>query len=198
MSHEEIEVKFIVDDLPATRQRVLDMGAQLKTPRTYEDNVLFDTPEHRLQKQALLLRLRRDQRHILTCKEPPLTADADYKVLNEYEVEVSDPDQMHTILEKLGFLPTMRYEKYRETFRYRDAEILLDETPVGTFVEIEASRTAIGDIATRLGLDFKTRLTSGYQDIFRAVCATYNLHLTDMTFDNFQTRPIDLRVCNLT
>ena len=51
MRYEEIEVKFIVDDLPAMRQRVLAMGAQLKTPRLYEENIRFDTPEQRLARQ---------------------------------------------------------------------------------------------------------------------------------------------------
>lgn len=198
MSHEEIEVKFIVEDLPATRQRVLAIGARLKTPRTYENNLLFDTPDQRLHQQNRLLRLRSDQRHLLTCKEPPVSKDIDYKVLNEYEVEVSDPARMHTILQRLGFICVMRYEKYRETFSYQDAEILLDETPVGAFMEIEGTRTVIRDIATRLGLDFGTRLTSGYQDIFAAVCAAYELQLTDMTFDNFQTLRIDVRTCHLT
>ena len=33
MPYEEIEVKFLIDDLPTMRQRVLAMGATLKTPR---------------------------------------------------------------------------------------------------------------------------------------------------------------------
>ena len=198
MNHEEIEVKFIIDDLPAMRRRVLAMGAHLTTPRTYEDNLCFDTPEQRLQQQERLLRLRRDRRSILTYKEPAPAADPDYKVRHEYEVEVGDFTQMRTILEKLGLMPTMRYEKYRETFLYQDAEILLDETPVGTFMEIEASRAAIRDIATRLELDFETRLTASYGNIFAAVRATYNLHMTDLTFENFRALNIDLHICNLT
>ena len=61
MNHEEIEVKFIIDDLQAMRQRIIALGATLKTPRTYEDNRLFDTPDQRLTQQQCLLRLRRDQ-----------------------------------------------------------------------------------------------------------------------------------------
>ena len=40
MNHEEIEVKFIIDDLQAMRQHIVTLGATLKTPRTYEDNIL--------------------------------------------------------------------------------------------------------------------------------------------------------------
>ena len=198
MSHEEIEVKFLIDDLPAMRQRICALGAQLKTPRTYEDNMLFDTPDGRLRRQQCLLRLRHDQRALLTLKERPVTEDPDYKVLQEYEVNVSDFAQMRTILEKLGFTPTMRYDKYRETFVYQDADILLDDTPVGAFLEIEGPRTTIRDIASKLALDFNTRLTAGYGDIFAAVCTTYGLQLTDMTFDSLRTLHIDVRTCHLT
>jgi adenylate cyclase class 2 len=134
----------------------------------------------------------------LTYKEPPPTDEAEFKVRQEYEVEVSDMAQMRAMLEKLGFFPCMRYEKYRETFTYQEAEILLDEVPVGAFVEIEATREAIRSLAARLGLDFGARLTASYGDIFDAVRAAYQLQITDMTFDNFRTLDIDLYACHLT
>jgi adenylate cyclase class 2 len=198
MSHEEIEVKFIIDDLQALRQRIIALGARLKTPRTYEDNILFDTADQRLAQQQCLLRLRRDRRNVLTYKEPSPTAEQDFKVRREYEVEVSDFAQTRAMFEKLGFVPTLRYEKYRETFTYQEAEILLDEMPFGPFLEIEGPRETIRTIATRLGLDFESRLTASYGEIFDAIRATYKLSMTDMTFDNFRTLHIDLHACHLT
>jgi adenylate cyclase class 2 len=198
MSHEEIEVKFIIEDLQALYQRVMALGARRKTPRTYEVNICFDTPDQRLANQLCLLRLRHDRRNVLTYKEPAASAEPDFKVRQEYEVEVSDFGQTHTLLEKLGFVPILRYEKYRETFSYEDAEILLDEMPFGTFMEIEGGREAIRTIAARLGLDFESRLTASYGEIFAAIRAAYNLSITDMTFDNFRTLHIDLHACHLT
>jgi adenylate cyclase class 2 len=198
MSHEEIEVKFIIEDLQALYQRVMALGARRKTPRTYEVNICFDTPDQRLANQLCLLRLRRDQRNVLTYKEPAVSAERDFKVRQEYEVEVSDFAQTQVLLEKLGFVPTLHYEKYRETFSYQDAEILLDEMPFGTFIEIEGSRDAIRIIAARLELDFESRLTASYGEIFAAIRATYNLSTTAMTFDNFRTLHIDLHACRLT
>lgn len=198
MSHEEIEVKFIIDDLAAMRQRILAIGAAQKAPRTYEDNVMFDTPDRQLRQQGCLLRLRRDRHNIVTYKEPSLTGHRDFKVLHEYEVSVSDFAQMHTILEKVGLQPALRYEKYRETFTCKNAELLLDETPFGTFLEIEGPQETIRDLAAQLGIDFKTRLTAGYGEIFEAICTTYHLPMTDMTFDNFNLLNIDLHTCNLT
>jgi adenylate cyclase class 2 len=197
MRHEEIEVKFLLADLAAMRQRLMALGARLKTPRTYEDNWLFDTPDEQLTRQGRLLRLRRDRRNLITYKEPPTHQDPDFKVLQEYEIEVSDFAQARTILEKLGFAPVLRYEKYRETFIYQGAEIVLDEVPDGIFREIEAPRAVIRSSATALGLDFAARLVSGYGTIFDAVRRTYNLAVTDMTFEALRSLAIDLRACDL-
>lgn len=197
MRHEEIEVKFLLEDLPAIRQRLVALGATLTTPRTYEENLLFDTPDGQLTHQGRVLRLRRDQRTIMTYKEPPAHQDPDFKVQHEYEVEVGDFTQARAILEKLGFAAALRYEKYRETFTYQGAEIVFDEVPFGTFMEIEAPRDVIRSIATALGLDFAARLVASYADIFDAVRATYNLAVTDMTFEAFQSLAIDIRACQL-
>jgi adenylate cyclase class 2 len=198
MSHEEIEVKFIIDDVQAMRQRIIALGARRLSPRIHEDNLSFDAPDQRLRRQGCLLRLRRDRRAVLTYKEPVADDDPAFKVRREFEVEVGDFDLTAAILHKLGWAPVFRYEKYRETFGYQGAEILLDETPCGAFVEIEASRDAIRTIATQLDLDFEKRLTASYGEIFEAVCAAYGLHCRDMTFDNFQALAIDLRACHLT
>ncbi len=180
MRHEEIEVKFLVEDLPAMRQRLVALGATLTTPRTYEENLLFDTPDAQLRRQGRLLRLRRDRRNRITYKEPPTHHHVDFKIMQEYEVEVSDFAQAHAILTKLGFALSLRFEKYRETFTYQGAEIVLDEAPFGT-----------------LGLDFDARLVSSYVDIFDTVCTTYKLPATDITFAAFRSLAIDLRACQL-
>ena len=197
MSYEEIEVKFIVNDVATMRQRIVELDAYLHHPRIYEDNWCFDTPDQRLQQKDRLLRLRRDDRVLLTYKEPSPIADTAFKVRQEYEIEVSDFEQARALVEKLGFAPSLRYEKYRETFRYDGAEILLDETPVGTFLELEGPREAIDAIAKRLGLDDASRITASYGDIFDAVRSAYNLTFSDMTFENFRGLSIDLRACQL-
>jgi adenylate cyclase class 2 len=197
MQHEEVEVKFPIKALPAMRQRLVALGATLSTPRTYEENLLFDTPDAQFRQQGRLLRLRRDRRNRITYKEPTTHNDLDFKIMQEYEVEVSDFAQAHAILAKLGFVQVLRFEKYRETFTYQDAEIVLDEVPFGTFMEIEAAQEDIRALVTALGLDFATRLISSYVDIFEAVCTTYSLPATDITFEVFRSRAIDLRTCQL-
>src|SRR4030095_257892 len=183
MRHEEIEVKFLIEDLVAMRQRLVALGATLTTPRTYERNLCVDPPDAQFRRQGRLLRLRRDRRNRITYKEPPTHHDVDFKIMQEYEVEVSDFDQAHAILTRLGFALALRFEKYRETFTYQGAEIVLDEVPFGTFMEIEGPQEDIRTIVTALGLAFDTRLVSSYVDIFDTVCTTYKLPITDITFE---------------
>src|SRR5262249_15724808 len=197
MRHEEIEVKFLIEDLTAMRQRLVALGATLTTPRTYEENLLFDTPEAQFRRQGRLLRLRRDRRKRITYKEPPTHHDVDFKIMQEYEVEVSDFDQAHAILTKIGFVLSMRFETYRETFTSQGAGIVLDEVPFGTFMEIEGPQEAIRATVTALGLAFDARLVSSYVDIFDTVCTTYKLPVTDITFEAFRSLAIDIRACQL-
>jgi hypothetical protein len=64
-------------------------------------------------------------------------------------------------------------------------------------MEIEASPEDIRALVTALDLDFATRLVSSYVDIFDAVCTTYRLPVTDITFAAFRSRDIDLHTCQL-
>jgi len=112
--------------------------------------VLYDSADNRLFAQRSALRLRRDgDRGLLTFKgpvEPALT-----KTREEIETSVADPDAAALLLERLGFTPWFRYQKYREEFRAPSVVAAVDETPAGVFVEIEGSEDAIVEFAARLG-----------------------------------------------
>ena len=69
----------------------------------------------------------------------------------EIEVVVADADAAQPVLEALGYRKVFRYQKYREAFRWRDAEIVVDETPIGTFLEIEGPVATIHAAADRPG-----------------------------------------------
>ena len=64
----EIEVKFLIGDFGELRDRLLQLGAEIKTPRTYERNVIFDNVWQGLASQGKLLRLRQDAGARMTYK----------------------------------------------------------------------------------------------------------------------------------
>ncbi len=183
----EVEVKFLIDDLPAMRERVLDAGAQIVRPRVYERNVRFDTPGNDLLQKLELLRLREDTAVTLTFKGPSekdLASEA--RVREEIEVLVNDFDRLFTILIRLGYEPKQVYEKYREAFQLNTLEIVLDELPYGVFIELEGDEQEIKRTAAKLGLDWQQRILANYLFLMGVLAKRFNLPFRDLTFDNFK------------
>jgi len=184
MNHEtlEKEVKFYINDLAALKNRLLALGAVQVQPRTRETNFRFDTPDFDLAKTGRALRLRQDQKCILTFKGPTSLEDG-VRVRPESEVEVSDIDDARAILNGLGYIQTVTYEKYRAAYRYNDLEITLDELPYGNFSEIEgADSAAIQAAACVLALNWDERIQASYLELFERLKMNLALSLKNLTF----------------
>src|SRR5437870_10779319 len=147
------------------------------TFKVHEENVIFDTPQGGLAKHGQLLRIRTEtpearrksktngskRRIVLTFKQPLAHPESEgtqsahrgfYKVRDEIEMEATDAGTLTKIFEGLGMRGWFRYEKYRKTFRMPASKawakgllIELDETPIGTFVELEGPAPAIDRVA---------------------------------------------------
>lgn len=168
--------------------------------RVHEENVIFDTPQGGLAKHRQLLRIRTETpegransrkskskpRVVLTFKRPvarPVGSDAEhpadgvYKVREEIEVEVADAATLRTIFEGLGMSGWFRYEKFRTTFQLpaskvwsRGLLIELDETPIGTFVELEGPAGAIDRAAAELGYSKRDYVLKNYLTLYVEEC----------------------------
>jgi adenylate cyclase class 2 len=90
------------------------------------------------------------------------------KSRREDEVTVSPGDALDAILRGLGLVPVFRYQKYREARRWRDAEIVIDETPIGTFLEIEGPVETIHAAAAALGRSPEDFVLESYPALFAA------------------------------
>lgn len=189
----EVEVKFLVSDLTAFRSRLLRAGGRPVKPRQYERNVRFDTPDGALLQQQQLLRLRQDAAVRLTFKGPHAAdAASEAKVREEIEVTVDDFERMAAIFQRLGLLPVQVYEKYRETFRLGDVEVVLDETPFGDFVELEAPEAAIRAAVGALDLDWDRRVLHNYLYLLELARREFDLPFSDLTFANFEPLAVDM------
>lgn len=196
MSYRETEVKLLVKDLQAIEKRLQESGAQLKKARVYERNLRFDSVDGSFVKQGLVLRLRQDNRIRLTYKSAGEVVGDGMISRFEAEVEVSDFDTMRVILERLGYVPAMVYEKYRTTYTLNGAEIVLDEMPYGNFVEIEGAADAIRTLIPQLGLEDKPRFTASYARLFDRVRRYLKLDMQDLTFENFQGIEVPIEAFN--
>ena len=183
----ETEVKLYVPDLASVAQRLQDVNASLKVPRVHETNVRYDDGAMSLSQRRKVLRLRRDNRIRLTYKDERGERNASGASSRyEAEVDVSDFDEMHAILEKLGYKPFMTYEKYRTTYELAGAEVTLDEMPFGNFVEIEGEEEAIAAALDQLQLQDARRIGEGYILLFENVKRNLGLHMQDLVFENFK------------
>ena len=164
----ETEVKFRVADLAALRANLIAHGAIITQQRHLERNTLFDDAGRSLQRRGMLLRLRDALDTILTLKAPapPQAQSTQHKARIEVETTVGDYDAAFAILTALGYAPSWRYEKYRESFRLDGATIALDHTPIGDFVEIEGAPDSIRPLAERLGFDWQDRNLQTYRELF--------------------------------
>jgi len=163
---DEIEVKVPAADLDAVRDRLRQARATLRSPRHDESNDLFDDPARKLSASGRTVRLRRAQgRAILTYKGTARFQDG-VKIREEREVEVSDAGEAEAILAGLGLERRFRYEKRREEWDFEGCVTALDETPIGTFVEIEGDPTSIRRLIGRLALDFTEAIPYSYAELY--------------------------------
>jgi adenylate cyclase class 2 len=184
--HLEIEVKFLVRDLDAVHQRLLEAGAESHKARVFEINYCYDTLWDSLMLQGKLLRLRQDTVARITYKGHPEEAvESEARVREELEIEVEDFNITAAILERVGFQRRQVYEKYRQTFRLGQVEVVLDEMPFGDFVELEGEERALRAAATRLGLDWQHRILANYLALMAQLKEHHDLSFDDLTFANF-------------
>lgn len=169
----ESEIKLRVPDGPGARARLAACGATLARARHFEDNLLFDDARGGLRASGRVLRLRRtrdetgDGVATLTFKGRG-RVEAGVKSREETESTVADADALQAILEGLGYQVRFRYQKYRETWRLGSAEVVIDETPVGCFFEIEARPEDIPAVAAALGYAPRDFVLESYAGLFFA------------------------------
>jgi len=187
----ETEVKFQLTDPETIRRRLRQAGA-VSAGKDFETNYRYDDGNNRLLAAQHLLRLRRDHRSRLTFKQPHPSEGRQFKIHDELEIEVSDFDTTHQILEALGFHRVQIYEKHRETFKMGPTEICLDQLPYGHFAEIEGTPDTIPTVADRLGLEWHRRILANYLQIFETIRQSLKLPFTDVTFAHFQTVQADV------
>ena len=211
----ETEIKLKIGDVRVFQAKLKQRGARIVAGsggRVHEHNVIFDTPEGGLAKHGQLLRIRIEspqdtkkkdspggpKRVRLTFKQPMAEAmgkseipseRGPYKVREEFELAVSDPEMLSRILHGLGMNGWFRYEKYRTTYQLPASKkwskgllIELDETPIGAFVELEGPPEAIDRAATELGYSKRDYVLRNYLSLYVEDCRRRGVEPKDMLF----------------
>jgi adenylate cyclase class 2 len=180
----EIEVKIRVHDLAAFSAQLPGLGFTLRTPETFERNVLLDTPDGSLRQRRQLLRIRRyGEKWVLTHKATAKMDSATrHKQRVEIETQINDGEALAAIFRELGYAPVFIYEKYRAEYTDGHGHIVLDRTPIGNFVELEGSPEWIDATAAKLGIPHDAYVTTSYGQVFREWKAATGSTAQNMTF----------------
>ncbi len=177
----EREIKLRFDTPEAARAAVLAAGATPLRGRRLQEDCLLDTADNALQRRRSVLRVRMESgKSLLTFKGP--VQPAAMKLREELETVIGDGMLILRMLEELGFHVWFRYQKYREEFAREDVIVAIDETPVGTYVELEGGERGIDSTAEALGRRPAEYVLDSYRGLFLQHCSERGLDSTDMLF----------------
>jgi adenylate cyclase, class 2 len=179
----EVEIKLAIQDAGRGRALLIEHGFTQRVARVFEANTLYDTAGLDLRARRQILRLRLvGGAAILTFKGPPEAGP--HKSREELEFTAGSGEVAAALLERLGYQPVFRYEKYRAEFARagEPGHVTLDETPIGTYFELEGPPAWIDETASRLGFRAEQYITDSYGRLYFQFCEQRGLTPHDMVF----------------
>jgi adenylate cyclase class 2 len=185
----ETEIKFRVDGIAALAEKLQLAGFRIETPRSFESNVLYDTPDRQLRARTEILRIRSYAgRWTLTLKRLPRSGpapdsgDARHKHRVETETGIADGNVLAEVFLSLGLVAAFRYEKWRAEWTDGEGHCVIDETPIGDYAELEGPSAWIDRMAARLGVDPTQYVTLSYGRLFEVWREEHSSSANDLTF----------------
>jgi adenylate cyclase class 2 len=180
----EIEIKFRIEDVPLLTRKLGKAGFRMVTGRTHEMNTLYDLPGSPLRRRGALLRIRKyGSKWTVTYKDRSRVGR--HKTRREVETPVEDGQALVQILEACGFKPGFAYEKFRSEWSGgpsltsgveagppggvetpKRGSVVIDETPIGNFGEIEGPPGWIDEVARQLEISEDLFITASYAELF--------------------------------
>ncbi|MFB6310543.1 MAG: class IV adenylate cyclase [Salinirussus sp.] len=172
----EVELKVRANH-DAVRERLTDLDAE-RRGATEQTDLYFDAPDRDFAATDEALRIRRERPESgsptahLTYKGP--LVDPDSKTREERETVLTDADEMHAILDALGYEAAATVKKHRERFTVRGLTVALDDVAdLGAFLEVEstaeddidAARDRARTLLSDLGLNAENQIRRSYLEL---------------------------------
>ncbi|MCC6537152.1 MAG: class IV adenylate cyclase [Bryobacterales bacterium] len=173
-NQQETEIKVRAESAGWARARLEAAGFAESTGRVFERNLLFDSAAAPVRSAGRLLRVRTaGGRAILTFKGPAVVTAGGHKTREELETPVGDAEVFEQILTRLGYAQSGCYEKFRTEFTWNGhpgGAAMLDETPIGVYVEFEGDAAWIDRAAAAVGFSTDKYILDSYFALFRKYC----------------------------
>ena len=161
----EIEVKFVDIEIENIRNRLKEVGAVLEQPMRLMRRALIDNEA--LDARHAFLRIRDEgDRTTMTFKqfdENSLTG------AKELAIDISDFNTALQILEQFELRHRTLQESRRETWRYNNVEVVIDEWPwINPYIEIEGeTEESVKQTADLLGFDWSEAMFGSVDVIYQ-------------------------------
>jgi predicted adenylyl cyclase CyaB len=171
----ETECKIPVNDFAAVEAKLHELRAE-PHGEFLQDDMFFDSPDRQLLRADQGLRLRSvtpidhgpTTQHVLTYKGA--RQPGQLKQREEIEVIICDSGAMADVLQRLGLVLMLHFQKRRKRYRLHECWVELDTVPLlGRFVEVEGpSHDEIVHVVSGLGLDPSQGITDSYASLLMA------------------------------
>lgn len=172
----KIEVKFVDVDIDDIRQRLEEAGAELEQPMRDMKRALIEEEHHAAEN--MFIRVRDEGDKVTLCLKKKTKSLEASTIDSTYEIEttIGDFDTAVELFKVAGWHYITYQESRRETWRYGDVEVVIDEWPwIQPYIEIEgASEEAVKQAAADLGFDWT-------EAMFGSVDIIYTRDYPDMT-----------------
>jgi adenylate cyclase class 2 len=191
----EIEVKIALTSVAKARKILREGKFCAEGSRVFERNLVLDNAQGNLKRKGLLLRLRttgkggKAAEALCTFKGPARQTRTHHKIRIEREFNAGDSDECLAVFAGIGFHPAFRYEKFRTKFSRRargagkQGHIVLDETPMGVFLELEGPAMWIDRTAKELGFSRNDYITMSYARLWEKWREEHSIPAGDMLFN---------------
>ncbi|HVV43693.1 MAG TPA: class IV adenylate cyclase [Bryobacteraceae bacterium] len=192
----EIEVKIAVTSVARARKILREGKFRRDGSRVFEQNLVLDNAQGNLKRKGLLLRLRTTGKRgkpgeaLCTFKGPAGETPSHHKIRIEREFTAGDANECLAVFAGIGFHPAFRYEKFRTKFSRRrrgagkQGHIVLDETPMGVFLELEGPAAWIDRTAKDLGFSRNDYITMSYARLWEQWRDEHAIPAGDMVFES--------------
>jgi predicted adenylyl cyclase CyaB len=159
----EVELKSVVDDVPARRAAVEAAGGKL----VYEGRLLdlrYDRVDRALMIRDHVLRLRvyesgNSRRGFLDWKGETRYENG-FKLREELSTAVDDPDVLRQIIERLMYVEISEIDRRIAQYDFGGVTVRFEEYPeMDALVEVEGAPDSIEDVISRIGMP-RTGFTS--------------------------------------
>lgn len=177
----EVEIKFRITDLKTIQRKLRAADFRVKTKRTHEMNVLYDSPDGSIRERGEVLRIRK-YGSVWKLTHKSKGSVGKHKSRVELETKIENGEKLAEVFTALGFRTAFRYEKFRTEWTDGKGDVVLDETPIGLYGEIEGSPAWIDRTAKKLGVPESDYINKSYAQLFWDWKVTAGQNAEEMTF----------------